>query len=169
MIISGKHIVEMGIVTNLADPKCQIQPAGIDFTLGRLSTLKSAGVLDFDNTRRKLPEYEQVKFDAEGKVHLKPGAYLVEFNETVKMPVNLMAMLQTRSSVFRSGATLIAGVLDPGYQGVCGALLQVWNEHGISLYHNAKLAQWVFVEISNPSGDSYRGVYSGADSMFKPI
>lgn len=40
---------------------------------------------------------------------LESGAYLVEFNETVDVPLDLMGQIFVRSSLFRSGALLSAG------------------------------------------------------------
>ena len=165
MVLSGKRVVALGLVKNMIDHKSQVQPAGIDFTLKRLSTLESDGAIDFSNAKRKLPEYKEVLFGDDNLVHLGPGAYLVEFNETVEMPRNFLGLMRTRSSVIRSGATLTAGVIDPGYKGAIGALLQVWNEHGITLHKDAKLVQWVFAEIRNPE-DEYRGVYKDSDRIF---
>lgn len=164
LMLSGKKIIELGLVQNMQDQEKQVQPAGIDFTLKQLATLESAGVIDFDNTKRALPEYKVVEFDND-IVDLQPGAYLVEFNETVSLPDNIIGIMRTRSSVFRSGATLTAGVIDPDYSGVVGALLQVWNKNGISFAKNAKLAQWVFAEIGEPQ-EGYNGVYKDAKSMF---
>ena len=136
LVLSGQKILELGLVKNLLDKETQVQPAGIDFTLKRLSTFETTGVIDFDNTKRKLPKYKEIKFDND-IVNLQVGAYLAEFNEIVSLPLNIIGIMRTRSSVFRSGTTLTAGVIDPGYNGAVGALLQVWNNHGISIARNA--------------------------------
>ena len=164
-MLSGKRIVELGLVHNLQDEKQQVQPAGVDFTLKQLATLESAGIIDFTNMERVLPEYKLIEFDND-MVRLQQGVYLAEFNETVSLPNNIIGIMRTRSSVFRSGATLTAGVIDPGYSGAIGALLQVWNKKGISLTRNARLAQWVFAEVNGPSEESYKGVYKDAKTMF---
>lgn len=164
-VLSGRKIVELGLVQNMIDEEQQVQPTSVDFTLKRISDLKSKGIIDFDNTRRTLPNYKEISFERD-TIHLSPQAYLVEFNETVTMPPNIIGIMRTRSSVFRSGATLTAGIIDPGYVGAIGALLQVWNEHGISLARNARLVQWVFAEIGEPSKEGYKGIYKGAKSMF---
>src|SRR3989338_11134760 len=164
-MLSGKRIVELGLVHNLQDEKQQVQPAGVDFTLKQLATLESAGIIDFTNMERVLPEYKLIEFDSD-MVRLQQGVYLAEFNETVSLPNNIIGIMRTRSSVFRSGATLTAGVIDPGYSGAIGALLQVWNKKGISLTRNARLAQWVFAEVNGPSEESYKGVYKDAKTMF---
>lgn len=43
------------------------------------------------------------------------GSYLVEFNESVDVPLDLMGQIFVRSSLFRLGALLSAGVMDSGY------------------------------------------------------
>jgi dUTP pyrophosphatase len=166
LMLSGWKIITLGLVQNLQNSEKQVQPAGIDFTLKRLATLESAGIIDFDNTKRVLPRYQLIKFENNGTVGLQQGAYLVEFNETVSLPNNITGIMRTRSSVFRSGATLTAGVIDPGYSGAIGALLQVWNKKGISLSRNARLVQWVFAEVCDPPGEGYEGTYKDAKTIF---
>ena len=51
----------------------------------------------------------------------------MEFNETAAVPLNLMGQLFVRSSLFRSGAVVSAGVVDSGYKGALGGLLNVLN------------------------------------------
>lgn len=163
-ILSGKNIIELGLVQGLLNNE-QVQPAGVDFTLKQLAVLESKGIIDFDNTKRVLPDYRPLQFK-DGMITLQLGAYLVEFNETVLLPNNVIGIMRTRSSVFRSGATLTAGVIDPGYSGAIGALLQVWNNKGITIGKNAKLVQWVFAKVGDPSEKGYAGVYKNAKSMF---
>lgn len=96
-------------------------------------------------------------------VMLKPGAYLVECNETVDTPLSLMGQIFVRSSLFRSGALLSAGVMDSGYKGAVGAMLQVVNPHGLRLFRDARLAQIAFHQMSEPV-EGYSGVYQGSGS-----
>ncbi|MCJ1231311.1 hypothetical protein MMC12_007988 [Toensbergia leucococca] len=91
-------------------------------------------------------------------VLLQPGAYLVEFNEMVDTPLTLMGQIFVRSSLFRSGAMLSAGVMDSGYTGAVGAMLQVVNPHGLLLFRDARLAQMVFHEMRE-AVEGYCGVY----------
>ncbi|KAH7392270.1 dUTP diphosphatase [Phaeosphaeria sp. MPI-PUGE-AT-0046c] len=91
---------------------------------------------------------------------LSTGYYLVEFNESVNMPLDLMGQILVRSSLFRSGALIQAGVMDSGYEGAVGAMLQVLNPHGLRLTKNAKLAQMIFHQMSEPV-EGYSGAYQG--------
>lgn len=166
LMLAGKKIIELGLIQSLQDPEKQVQPAGVDFSLKQVAKLESSGVVDFDNSKRILPEYQPVEFDTNDMVRLEQGVYMVEFNETVSLPNNIIGIMRTRSSVFRSGATLTAGVIDPGYSGAIGALLQIWNKKGTTLSKNARLVQWIFAEVNEPSKKVYEGIYKHAKSMF---
>jgi dUTP pyrophosphatase len=61
--------------------------------------------------------------DSDTRVFKLPqGAYLVEFNETCRIPLDCTGQIFARSSLWRSGAVLTAGVVDAGYEGALGAL-----------------------------------------------
>ena len=193
MILPGRSVIPK-IIGNVLSAKIQAQPCGVDLTLKRIKTWTAPGSVDFDNSLRanastvEIPfvsYHEQsqslpARFDskpskdpamlnkhmhAEKKsVMLKPGAYLVAFNETVDMPLSLMGQIFVRSSLFRSGALLSAGVMDSGYRGAVGAMLQVVNPHGLLLFQDARLAQMVFHQMSEPV-EVYSGVYQGSGSV----
>lgn len=81
-------------------------------------------------------------------MNLSVGSYLVEFNKTVDIPLDVMGRICVGSSLFRSGAMIQAGVMDSGYKGAFGAMLQVVNPHGLRLVKDIKLAQIVFCQMS---------------------
>lgn len=186
MIIPGRVAHARNVVTQLLSVNRQMQPCGIDLTLKRIMCWSSAGAIDFDNTQRRTAETVDMPFQrtkeigratsgvsksgeskkqgTEGTdanyVDVSCGSYLVEFNELVDMPLDLMGQIMVRSSLFRSGALINAGVMDSGYNGAVGAMLQVVNPHGLRLYKDAKLAQIVFHQMSE-SVKGYSGVYQG--------
>jgi dUTP pyrophosphatase len=165
MILTGSRIIKLKLVQNVANYELQVQPCGIDFSLKRVCNWNSSGVIDFDNSSRRLPRYNNLDFENE-IIFLKKGGYLVEFNESVALPKNIASAIHTRSSLFRSGVTLHGGVIDPGYVGAVGALMQVWNENGITLTRNARLAQCVFTKLEGMTDLGYSGVYQNAESLF---
>lgn len=62
-----------------------------------------------------------------------------------------------------------AGVVDAGYEGAMGALMEVKNPLGVVLWRDAKLAQIVFEEVTGDTGEGYTGegytgVYQGSTS-----
>ncbi|KAH6638877.1 deoxyuridine 5'-triphosphate nucleotidohydrolase [Boeremia exigua] len=184
MIIPGRVAHARNVVKKLLSVEKQAQPCGVDLTLKRIKTWSSAGAIDFDNTHRKtagtvdmpfrrlsgephIPTSRTSKLDEQETeavetdyVDVACGSYLVEFNELVDMPLDLMGQIMVRSSLFRSGALVHAGVMDSGYKGAVGGVLQVVNPYGLRLYKDAKLAQIVFHEMSEPV-EGYSGIYQG--------
>ena len=140
MIIPGRNVLARQIVRGVLSPKNQSQPCGVDLSLKRVLRWTSAGAVDFDNTYRRTADTVQVPFHNDSmdslptgtpaKLHVGPGAYLVEFNETVDTPLDAMGQLFVRSSLFRSGALVTAGVMDAGYRGAIG----MWDVHIYFIY-----------------------------------
>ncbi len=148
------------LIEGYVDLEVQLQPSGFDLTLREVRFFESSGSIDFDNSRRELPDTSQLEFKDDSLI-LKPGAYLVVFNEIINMPLNIVAIGRPRSSLLRAGATVESAVWDPGYSGRSKALLLVFNPHGIRLYRNARILQLVFLRVLGDVGEGYRGVYRG--------
>lgn len=189
MVLPGRIAYARGILSNIRCAKTQVQPCGIDLSLKRVLILQSSGCIDFDNSRRQSAASAVVPFDPDGdakdkqqkdifhaegtrvpwqyqstSLHLNPGVYLVEFNEQIRMPLNIMGQLFVRSSLFRSGAQIHAGVVDSGYEGVIGAMLSVENPSGLRLHKDARLAQMVFHEMTEPT-EGYSGRYQQSEKL----
>lgn len=121
-------------------------------------------MIDFDNSSRQSASTSELSFGTkDGAVMLPQGSYLVEFNETVHIPLDCMGQLFVRSSLWRSGALLTAGVIDAGYEGALGALLDVKNPHGIFFCKDAKLGQ-VTVHRLEEKVTGYSGIYQSSQS-----
>lgn len=164
MLLSGASIVKQGIVRNLQSATQQLQPCGVDLSLRRVFKWTSPATIDSDNSNRQAANTSELRFDKETEaIKLRQGAYLVEFNETVSVPLDYMGQLFVRSSLWRSGTTLTAGVVDAGYEGALGALLDVKNSAGILLYRNVKLGQIVMHQLE-VKVVGYRGIYQYSGS-----
>ena len=163
-MLSGASIVKRGIIRNLRSATQQVQPCGVDVSLRRVLQWTSPAIIDFDNSRRQSAPTSELPFSGkDGTLTLPQGAYLVEFNETVRVPLDCMGQVFVRSSLWRSGAALSAGVVDAGYEGVLGALLDVRNPHGIVICRDAKLGQ-VSVHRMEEEVSGYSGVYQSSTS-----
>jgi len=134
-ILLEQLIKREGLIKDYININIQLQPAGFELTLRKVFKFKSHGVLDFDNSKRKISD-----------------------NEIVKVPRDMIAIALPRSSLLRSGATILTAVWDPGYEGRPEALLVVFNSHGIRLFKNARLIQLVFIKASGVTR-GYRGIY----------
>jgi dUTP pyrophosphatase len=164
MILSGLEIITRELLRNLRHTAQQQQPCGIDLTLRQVSTWNSAATIDFDNTKRKAAKTSNLPFNSTSHtITLLPGAYLIDFNKTVQIPRNCMASVFPRSSLWRSGVGIQAGVVDVGYEGAMGALMDVKNPHGVVLYRDAKIAQIVFKEMAEMV-EGYSGIYQSSTS-----
>lgn len=74
-----------------------------------------------------------------------------------------MATVFPRSSLWRSGVGISAGVIDAGYEGAMGALMEVKNPNGVVLYKDSKLAQVVFEKMEE-TVEGYSGIYQSSTS-----
>lgn len=131
-MLSGRAIFTRKILINLPSASVQVQPCGVDLTLKSVSRFTGPGTLDFSNSRRQTAPTEKLSSspdkhhgEVEGRWDLSDGTFLVEFNELVDVPLDCVGFLHARSSLWRSGATIDAGVCDAGYKGALGALLEV--------------------------------------------
>jgi len=167
MILTRHEILELlktspPLIEGLIDVDKQLQPAGVDLTVKEIYAFKSHGKIDFTNRERELSELELVPFDENEWAFLKPGFYLIKYNEVMNMPLNLIAIGKPRSSLLRMGAFVVTAVWDPGYRGRSVSLLVVGNPNGIRIKRNARVVQLVFLRLTKES-TAYRGVYLGEE------
>ena len=141
----------------------QLQPNGLDLSLQAVSRFRpgTAGSIGREQAQRELSETEPLDFGPDGWLHLKPGPYLVTFNEVVNIPPDLMALGRPRSSLLRSGVSLHTAVWDAGYRGRSQALLTVHQPDGYRVQQGARLMQLVFFRLTNPVETGYAGRYQG--------
>ena len=152
-------IEEEQMVTGLLEPDKQLQPAGLDVTLGAIFELTEAGRLGEDE--RLVPDRVPLAFDFWGWMRLGPGSYMIQLNEAVKLPLDVMALGRPRSTLLRCGAALHTAVWDPGYSGRSECLLTVHNPSGIELQKDARVMQLVFFRLEQPAEAGYSGRYQG--------
>ncbi len=163
MILNDKTIrfliKDKGLISDYVDLSKQIQPNGFDLTLREVMTFSGAGQLDFSNMQRKIPFAEHLSFSNDGWLNLKPGAYLVTTNEYLRLPRDIIAIAFPRTSLLRMGAYTHHGVWDAGFEGRSQFLLVVNNPHGIKLQKDARIAQLVFLKLSEEVEKEYDGIY----------
>ena len=154
-----RYLIEtQQLVTDYVDLDEQLQPAGFDLSLKEVQAYRGGGSVDFTNKERVVAETEPIKSDADGWFNLTQGCYVVVYNEVVKMPLNLVALARSRSTVLRNGAAVETAVWDPGYHGRSSSLLVVHNPHGVRLKKDARIAQLVFYTTDEVE-EGYAGVY----------
>jgi len=158
MVLTKQELLKREAITGFLSRE-QFQPAGIDLTLRDVFSFSSTGSIDFDNSGRKLSETSKLQFGSDGWLYLPKGAYKIQYNEIVKIPLDCIALAFPRSSLLRCGAFVHCAVWDPGYEGRSESLLVVENEHGIKLKKNARLVQLLFFKTHGEVGEGYVGKY----------
>jgi dUTP pyrophosphatase len=154
-----EFITQHKLVTGLVDAETQVSPNGVELTLHKVYRFKEAGVIDFSNEQRRIPEYEEIP-PRDGRYALEPGNYLVTYNEIVRIPEDSIAIGRPRSSLLRSGVTVESAVWDAGYEGRSRGLLIVYNPHGFVVMQNARLLHLLFIKLVRKT-QPYKGVYQG--------
>lgn len=159
-----KLIQEKKLVSGFIDLHTQLNPNGFDMTVEAVFDFDGAGALDFSNKERDIPQGREIPpqkrqpNDAFGWWHLEKGVYKVRTNETVQLPLDLVALAYSRSSLLRIGAFTQHAVWDAGFRGKSEFILCVDNEKGLHLKQNARVAQLVFIRMREVQ-EGYKGRY----------
>jgi dUTP pyrophosphatase len=150
MFRSGAFVAdELGAVADT-----QVQPNGVDLTLGAVYEQVEPGRISTDGKRVG----ERRELDAEDGVYrLEPGGYIVEYGDKVVIPDGHVGFLYPRSSLLRNSCMLNTAVWDAGYEGRGEGLLQV--HHTVELEAGARIAQLVLAEAAHE--ETYDGSYQG--------
>ena len=148
------------LIEGCVDLEKQLQPNGVDLTLRDIALLQSPGRIGVDNSQRLVSDLAPLVFDGLGFIDLIPGAYIITYNEVVHLPDDVMALGRPRSSLLRCGVTVGTAVWDAGYSGRSQSLMIVYNSQGFRLQQNARVAQLIFMRLSEKT-EGYQGKYQG--------
>ena len=153
-----KLVNEKELISGYIDFNKQLQPAGFDLSLQEVHIYNGKGAVDFSNQERITAETKKIDPDQNGWYQLNQGCYMVVYNETVKMPLDVVALARSRSSMLRNAASIETALWDPGYKGKSSSLLVIHNPYGLKLKQNARIAQLVFFRTDELE-KGYSGVY----------
>lgn len=156
-------VKENYLVENLCDKEFNNPTgAGFDLRINEIFELTSGGMLGIHE--RHTPETEAIlKFDGkEGKfINLEPNKwYVVQTVEKVNCPKNLVGFIFPRSTLYRSGLLLRAGVVDPGYSGKLAFGLINLNDASFRLEMGSRIANISFFEVKGNT-NLYQGKWQG--------
>ncbi len=162
MILSDKRIKELLACGDLAVTPLeqqQLQPASIDLRLGT----SYAKVDEHNLTHLNLdtpPQYEKLEMAC---LILPPRQFiLATTKEYIKLPNNLTAFVEGRSSIGRMGLFIQnAGWVDPGFEGEI--TLELFNANNLPLKLDAgrRICQLVLAEMDQAALNPYQGKYQG--------
>jgi len=145
------------IITPLED--YQIQPASIDLRLGR-HFLK----VD-ENAEESISLDSQIRYIEieKDEIVIPPNSFLLATTmEYVKLPDNITAFVEGRSSIGRIGLFIQnAGWVDPGFEGTITLELYNSNRLPIRLKSGRRICQIVFAMMDRRAMSPYSGKYQG--------
>lgn len=162
MILSDKKILELlstrELIIDPINPE-QIQPASVDIRLGNHflkldeNSIESMTLTD---------EIRYVSFETD-EVVIPPHSFLLATTrEYIKLPGNLTAFVEGRSSIGRMGLFIQnAGWVDPGFEGEITLELYNANRLPIRLKSDRRICQLVFASMDQYAMNPYKGKYQG--------
>jgi dCTP deaminase len=165
-ILSDKDIIEhlnngKIVIDPLENPDMQIQPSSVDLRIGNefkgFRIIRKPCIDPMDES--DIESYMESFYIEEGQPFIiHPGEFaLAATYEMVKLPDDLVARVEGRSSIGRLGITMhvTAGYIDPGF---CGKItLEISNigKMPVALYTGQRVCQIVFETMTSPSQRPY--------------
>ena len=144
---------------NVVEPleEHQIQPASIDLRLGEHFLKVDENRMEAISLDREL---EYIEFKQE-QIIIPPHSFLLAVTrETIKLPENITAFVEGRSSIGRIGLFIQnAGWVDPGFAGTITLELYNANRLPIRLNSGRRICQIVFALMDGAAGVPYSGKY----------
>jgi dCTP deaminase len=158
-----KKYLEEGKITiePLEDPGRQIQPSSVDLRIGnefkgfRIIRKPCIDPLDKSDLESYMESFHMEQGEA---FIIHPGEFaLATTYEAVKLPDDLVARVEGRSSMGRLGITMhvTAGYIDPGFQGKITLEISNIGKMPVALYTGQRVCQIVFETMTSPSERPY--------------
>ncbi len=156
-----KYLDEKRIEIDPITDEKQIQPSSVDLRLG--NEFKSFRIISkpyidpLDNT--DLESYmESFEIAKDKPFIIHPGEFtLATTYEFVKLPDDIVARVEGRSSMGRLGVTMhvTAGYIDPGFEGNITLEISNIGKMPVALYPGQRVCQIVFETMTSPSAKPY--------------
>ena len=148
------------IIDPLKDEK-QIQPSSVDLRIGNkfkgFKIITKPFIDPFDEV--DLESYmEEITISEKQPFIIHPGEFtLATTYETVKLPSDIVARVEGRSSIGRLGITMhvTAGYIDPGFEGKITLVISNIGKMPVALYPGQRVCQIVFETMTSPSVEPY--------------
>ena len=137
-----------------------IDPCSVDLTLSNKIRVFRYNEIPFIDTKEKIPDTHMQLIDVEeGKpIIIHPGELILALtNEYLKMPDDLVATLDGRSSLGRLGIVVhsTANSFDPGFEGNPTLEISNISKIPISLWPGMKICRLTFTKLSSPAETPY--------------
>lgn len=157
--IAIKKMVDSGQLIIKPISEEAIQSASVDLHLGQHYLAiedKEMSVITFDSPIK----YNEI--ESENIIIPAHSFLLATTKEYVKLPSNITAFVEGRSSIGRIGLFVQnAGWIDPGFEGKITLELYNANSLPIKLQSGRRICQIVFCQTDQPVKNPYHGKYQG--------
>lgn len=170
MNLTGKQLVEEGIITNVGED-C-IAQHGVDLELIKVERMFGIGFIP-KKGKTRLVKYLEVEVQSliagvekidgvdvpieTSGWKLSPGTYSVTFVQGCNIPADQMLLIRQRSSLLRNGSSLHSSVFDAGFKtDAIGTVFTV--NHPIEIEYGARIAQ-IYAHKSNIVENLYDGQF----------
>ncbi|MFH1283983.1 MAG: dCTP deaminase [Candidatus Peregrinibacteria bacterium] len=162
MILSDKTIksmLETGILTIDPIDEHSIQPASVDCRLGSHFLIMEENQMSLLTLDSEI-HYREMESDS---ITIPPHSFiLATTREYVKLPHDLTAFVEGRSSIGRMGLFIQnAGWVDPGFEGKITLELYNASSLPIKLQSGKRVCQLVFCKMDQKAQSPYKGKYQG--------
>jgi dCTP deaminase len=137
----------------------QVQPASIDLRLGRQFLRVDENTLESLTLDSEIP-YVRIEKD---EIVIPPHSFLLATTvELIRLPANVTAFVEGRSSIGRIGLFIQnAGWVDPGFEGNITLELFNANRLPLRLTSGRRICQIVFAQMDQATRRPYAGKYQG--------
>lgn len=134
------------LLSGYRDFESQLQPAGFDITVQRITQLTGPARVGGPNDSKVASE---AGLDVVGGYYIlvPERFYLVYPNEITRFPDDAAGMSVPRSTLLRCGGRLEGGLWDPGFRGRGRLGLTVSGVDRLELAKNAPFAQLIFFHV----------------------
>jgi dCTP deaminase len=143
-----------------------LQPSSVDVRVDRYFRVFHNARYPFIDVKQPQEDLtELVEVDGEQPFVLHPGEFVLGSTlERIRLPDDLVARLEGKSSLGRLGLLIhsTAGFIDPGWNGHVTLELSNVANLPILIYHEMKIGQISFVQLSEPASTPYGGAGLGS-------
>lgn len=166
MLLTSKEILKRGIVI----PSQYSKPTqvGIDLSVCKVERILGGSVVYKDLTildPLNFMEVETVRIDGKECWRLDKGSYAITFNEGCKIPADATGFVLHRSSLYRTGTSIVSPVWDSGYETEKMGTVMIVSVFLI-LEKNARAAQ-MFFHQNAPVDELYNGQWQGGTNAWE--
>lgn len=149
------------VINPLDNPEMQIQPSSVDLRIGNefkgFKVIRKPCIDPRDSS--DIESYMESYHIKDGEPFIiHPGEFaLATTYEYIKLPENLVARVEGRSSIGRLGITMhvTAGYIDPGFHGRITLEISNIGKMPVALYPKQRVCQIVFETMTSPSEKPY--------------